>query len=1090
MKSLKLGKRASILASLSVFGLFIAVASLIKNPTNAFSGTGTGTIQDPFIISNCTELQSIATDGDNYQTDGKLYKLGSDIDCTMTNPTDESFDDGGIWGDSTGFDPIQNFDGIFDGDNHTIDGLFINEPLSDDRAGLFGYAGWGSILARVKLTNVQVAGKSQVGGLVGRSEGHIVGVRVSGGVIGAINGVGGIVGSKGSDRGSVSRSSFSGTVTSTGSMVGGLIGYGGNIGIVSNVFADADVTGQDDVGGLIGYVYACCNSVTNAYAVGSVNGGNFVGGLVGRIEGVSADDSIENLFASSVVNATGTKGAVFGYIGPIDPVPISNVAFDQTIANTPDCFGVSNASSVACSAQNTDGLDGGYFYQSSNAPLSSWEFTDVWLAVVEGYPILRQIDELIVPGPVIDISVTFPSAPISAEVAFDAPSDPGSFPVDNYELEVKSASSTWEDIIASESSSTSPILAQSLDMGTDYTARVRALSVYGPGEWTEYAFSTEQQSTVEVSSCASLQALDDTPSNAYVVIVLTQDIDCSGIENFESLDFEDGFFGDLDGQGYSISGLNISVVDTSSIGLFKYTRGSDISNIDFNNPTIFGSEDSYNCGVIAGRMEETNLSNIVVTNATVTCLDSAGGITGIYESQDGISSEVENVSVSGNIHSQSYTVDYEWGPYTNGGNNAGGLFGRASASYEGSVVVTQSYSIATVIADQYSAGGLFGSVDSEIEDDSEMPTLFIIKNSYSSGSVTSNTNAGGIIGRMESYNDGYEALAEIEVEYSYSSATVTAEDSAGGIVGYMDDPYEVGEQYVLNNVFAAGAVSANNLGFALIGSDDGLGDGSLVINNSYFDQTATGQTEASAYDETVFGWTAINTDGSEPNYFKNNSSNPPLDQWDFDNIWIVNYNALPTLRASSPGRDLNGDSIPDGDQPNIAGYVSPITGKLVAFDVGEGCEVTTDDIVSESNLDISDPNYNYENGLFDFTADCGTPGGTTTIKLYYYDVPLNSLTIRKYNPNTKTYFNIPGATLTQQTVNGSSVAVATYQITDGGELDMDGLVNGEIEDPAGLATPSSLLAKTGTPIILLTLSGVLMIATAAITAKKLLVAKE
>lgn len=59
------------------------------------------------------------------------------------------------------------------------------------------------------------------------------------------------------------------------------------------------------------------------------------------------------------------------------------------------------------------------------------------------------------------------------------------------------------------------------------------------------------------------------------------------------------------------------------------------------------------------------------------------------------------------------------------------------------------------------------------------------------------------------------------------------------------------------------------------------------------------------------------------------------------------------------------------------------------------------------------------------------------------------------------YATIAGASISQQTINGHSVAVATYEITDGGELDMDGEVNGSIEDPAGIASSVVGAPNTG-----------------------------
>ena len=124
---------------------------------------------------------------------------------------------------------------------------------------------------------------------------------------------------------------------------------------------------------------------------------------------------------------------------------------------------------------------------------------------------------------------------------------------------------------------------------------------------------------------------------------------------------------------------------------------------------------------------------------------------------------------------------------------------------------------------------------------------------------------------------------------------------------------------------------------------------------------------------------------------------------------FVNTMQITVVDNDGPEDDLNGDSIPDNTQANIGGYVSSITGKTVAMDVGAGCELTTDDIAEESFLDVQDTDYEYANGLFDIEGDCGTPGFTTTIKFYYYDVDSDNLVFRKYNPTTQEYANVEDA---------------------------------------------------------------------------------
>ncbi|MBP7807167.1 hypothetical protein KA047_01585 [Candidatus Saccharibacteria bacterium] len=201
---------------------------------------------------------------------------------------------------------------------------------------------------------------------------------------------------------------------------------------------------------------------------------------------------------------------------------------------------------------------------------------------------------------------------------------------------------------------------------------------------------------------------------------------------------------------------------------------------------------------------------------------------------------------------------------------------------------------------------------------------------------------------------------------------------------------------------------------------------------------------------------------------------------------FVNTMQVTILDNDAPEDDLNGDNIPDNTQSNIGGYVSSITGKTVAMDVGEDCELTTDDMTEEVNLTAQDSDYTYANGLFDIAGDCGTPGFTTTIKLYYYDVDSDGLVFRKYNPASQAYTTVTDAAITETTIYGQAVTVVTYDLTDGGELDTDGLVNGEFEDPAGLASQieqetAATLADTGSPMVVPAIAALVLLASAVLS---------
>jgi hypothetical protein len=88
---------------------------------------------------------------------------------------------------------------------------------------------------------------------------------------------------------------------------------------------------------------------------------------------------------------------------------------------------------------------------------------------------------------------------------------------------------------------------------------------------------------------------------------------------------------------------------------------------------------------------------------------------------------------------------------------------------------------------------------------------------------------------------------------------------------------------------------------------------------------------------------------------------------------------------------------------------------------------------------------------------------------YYYETQTDNYVLRKYNPNTESYFTINDHTIEDVTVNGSQALRVTFEVTDGGELDVDGEANGEIIDPAGPAlqqtSPNSPIDESEEPII-------------------------
>ena len=206
------------------------------------------------------------------------YELAADLDFAdsrwMRGATAANIPDA----IAEGWAPIGGFDnryiGTFDGNGHTITGLYINLP-DTDFVGLFGYVGTNAIIRGVGLAEVEVFCLGGAGSLVGINVGTITSSYATGSVTGSGTTVGGLVGL---NNGSITSSYATGDVAG-GAWVGGLVGLNGDDGTITASYATSTVTGDGLVGGLVGWN---TNNITSSYATGDVTGNSDVGGLVGK----------------------------------------------------------------------------------------------------------------------------------------------------------------------------------------------------------------------------------------------------------------------------------------------------------------------------------------------------------------------------------------------------------------------------------------------------------------------------------------------------------------------------------------------------------------------------------------------------------------------------------------------------------------------------------------------------------------------------------------------------------------------------------------------------------------------------------------
>jgi hypothetical protein len=301
---------ALLLPVLAVSGSSPARASSCDASSGAGTyGGGNGDPGTPYLICSPDHLAHLAATSGHW---GKEFRQTADI--TLPAPASGSTSNHTPIGDPGPSFNNPSFTGVYDGGGFQVIGLRIVNATGD-ALGFFGTTD-GAKLSNVHLADAAVAGRNNIGGLVGIATGvtEVSFASVSGDITGSNNTVGGLVGQM--RAGGVIEDSFtSGSVTGTsgGSNYGGLVGSATGV-TIRRSFSTADVfnpnTSSSLVGGLVGRSSDATLAV-ESFATGSVEGlGNAVGGLFGYAEGTT---EIRDSYATGTV--TGAEDRVGGLVG-------------------------------------------------------------------------------------------------------------------------------------------------------------------------------------------------------------------------------------------------------------------------------------------------------------------------------------------------------------------------------------------------------------------------------------------------------------------------------------------------------------------------------------------------------------------------------------------------------------------------------------------------------------------------------------------------------------------------------------------------------------------------------------------------------
>ena len=140
-----------------------------------------GVYDKVYEISNADQLYWFADkiNNENYTSGNINAVLTADIvvndnvlksDGTLNDGSFTDWTPIGMW---AGDDKYYSYSGIFDGQNHTISGLYLNQMRMVGCVGLFGHVGSGGKVSNVRVLDSYFSVNGGVGGVCGNNDGTI-----------------------------------------------------------------------------------------------------------------------------------------------------------------------------------------------------------------------------------------------------------------------------------------------------------------------------------------------------------------------------------------------------------------------------------------------------------------------------------------------------------------------------------------------------------------------------------------------------------------------------------------------------------------------------------------------------------------------------------------------------------------------------------------------------------------------------------------------------------------------------------------------------------------------------------------------------
>ena len=668
--------------------------------------TGTGTVEDPYLISDASQLRWFASQVNDNGKNSICAQLTNNIDL----------------GGNENWTPIgksssYSYKGTFDGQGYEIKNLKIDSTSSNQA--LFGYVNGGTV------KNLTVSGS-------------VKGAGYTAGIIGQLAGASSV-------ENCVNKANITGSTN-----VGGIIGRveTSSAKTVNACANFGEITGSSYVGGLVGNLYYAI-SLKNSYNRGNVTvttSSGYAGGIAGGVEDSAA--SATNCYTTGTVTGNSDVMPAFGIKGSgsitncyyLDTLGKDSNAIPKTsnelkaLESTTlgDAFTTAPASindgypifpwqiptyAVTFTVDPADAevtIDG----QTGTQSGSKWTFAlpdGEYKYTVSAFGYKAKSGEITVKGGAVHETVTLDAAEkrtVTFDITFDiAPADPNAV-----------VTVTWNGkTIVAESDGTYKLpdgeyiytvkakgyakVSDTLTVSKNETVSVTLTpSTAWDGKETEKPTgSGTQAAPYQIENGAQLAWLADKVNNASTVsaiyAVLTDDIDLGGC-SFTPIgkDFHE-FSGSFDGQGHTISGLNVTA---QYAGLFGSIKDAEIKNVIIQGTVTSSSGDA---GGIAGRATGTaNTISNCGNEAAVSGGSNVGGILGNSQNWNTVV-KITGCYNTGNISAK---------------DRAAGIIGRYNGS---NPEIIDCYNTGAITSENY-ATGIYGS------------NSVTIKDSYTTGSIS------------------------------------------------------------------------------------------------------------------------------------------------------------------------------------------------------------------------------------------------------------------------------------------------------------------------------------------------------------------